>query len=58
VQEENGARSPRLHDEFGQCLTASMAFARRLKRRERDRPDLARTARHRARRQPNDDDIA
>lgn len=40
-EEERRALARDLHNEFGQCLTASIAFASSIKARASDRPDLA-----------------
>jgi signal transduction histidine kinase len=43
-EEERRALARDLHDEFGQCLTATIAFASSIKARASDRPDLAKDA--------------
>ncbi len=44
-EEERRALARDLHDEFGQCLTATLAFAAAIKSGAHDRPDLADDAR-------------
>jgi signal transduction histidine kinase len=44
-EEERRALARDLHDEFGQCLTATMAFAAAIEAGAADRPDLAADAR-------------
>lgn len=44
-EEERRALARDLHDEFGQCLTATVAFAGAIEAGARDRPDLAEDAR-------------
>jgi two-component system, NarL family, sensor histidine kinase UhpB len=43
-EEERRALARDLHDEFGQCLTATIAFASSIKARANDRPDLVKDA--------------
>lgn len=44
-EEERRALARDLHDEFGQCLTATLAFAASIEAGASDRPDLAEDAR-------------
>jgi two-component system sensor histidine kinase UhpB len=44
-EEERRALARDLHDEFGQCLTATVAFAAAIEAGAHDRPDLAEDAR-------------
>ncbi|RTL78640.1 MAG: sensor histidine kinase [Hyphomicrobiales bacterium] len=44
-EEERRALARDLHDEFGQCLTATLAFAAAIEAGASDRPDLAEDAR-------------
>ncbi len=44
-EEERRALARDLHDEFGQCLTATVAFAGAIEAGAQDRPDLAEDAR-------------
>ncbi len=44
-EEERRALARDLHDEFGQCLTATLAFAAAIETGAQDRPDLAEDAR-------------
>jgi two-component system sensor histidine kinase UhpB len=44
-EEERRALARDLHDEFGQCLTATLAFAASIEAGAEDRPDLAKDAR-------------
>lgn len=44
-EEERRALARDLHDEFGQCLTATLAFAAAIEAGARDRPDLSEDAR-------------
>jgi two-component system sensor histidine kinase UhpB len=44
-EEERRALARDLHDEFGQCLTATLAFAASIEAGAMDRPDLAEDAR-------------
>lgn len=44
-EEERRALARDLHDEFGQCLTATLAFAASIESGAQDRPDLAEDAR-------------
>jgi two-component system sensor histidine kinase UhpB len=44
-EEERRALARDLHDEFGQCLTATVAFAGSIERAAHDRPNLAEDAR-------------
>lgn len=44
-EEERRALARDLHDEFGQCLTATVAFAAAIEAGAKDRPDLAQDAR-------------
>ncbi|WP_442755771.1 histidine kinase [Methylocystis sp. JAN1] len=44
-EEERRALARDLHDEFGQCLTAALAFAAAIEAGAQDRPDLAKDAR-------------
>lgn len=44
-EEERRALARDLHDEFGQCLTATLAFAASIEAGAADRPDLAEDAR-------------
>jgi len=48
-EEERRALARDLHDEFGQCLTATVAFAAAIEAGATDRPDLAEDARSIAR---------